>query len=247
MLKKEQLLYYAVVYHGAYQKIKRAIERNEKWMELKYQEKYISIFDKEYPNQLKELTNPPWILFYRGDLSLLECSSVAIIGSRLYSEYGKAICEHLSENLARRQCIVSGLARGIDAIAHQTAIEYCGKTIAIIGCGLDVIYPKENEWIYQEIGKNHLLLSEYPNGVMPLALHFPHRNRLIAALAHTIIVIEARVKSGTMLTINEALELNKDIYCVPHRLLESSGEGCNRLIQEGAQIITNLDDLKHLM
>ena len=138
--------------------------------------------------------------------------------------------------------IISGLAKGIDAIAHKTCLENDGNTIAVIGSGLNYIYPKENYYLYKEIGKNGLIISEYPDFVKPIAFHYPSRNRIIAGICDSILVTEAKNKSGTMITVKYGLDCGKDIFAVPSEACLDSG--CNKLIKEGAQLVETIDDLK---
>lgn len=241
---REQILAYALKYQGEYGKIKKAIENHEKYNEVHYDGNYITILDEGYPKVLFDLEQPPFILFYRGDLSLLNLGSLGVVGSRLCSSYGIEMCERIVAK-SSSPCIVSGLAKGIDAYAHQFALFHHKHTIAVIGCGLDVTYPKENESLYQKLN-NELILSEYPNGTPPLAYHFPWRNRLLAALSECVVVVEASVRSGTMLTVNEALNLNRDVFVVPYRYDDINGKGCNLLIQQGANILINEEDISEL-
>lgn len=238
---REQILYYAIKYQGEWQKITEAIGNCEPWTKIAYDHPYITIVDEAYPKSLKRLRYAPWILFYEGDLSLLSHDQVAIVGARKCDEYGVMMCKHVCALLKQSCVIVSGLAKGIDAIAHREALHH--KTIAVIGCGIDVCYPKENSWLYQQIRKHHLLLSEYPAGVKPLAYHFPWRNRIIAGLSKAVVVIQARKRSGTLLTVNEALDLNIPIYCIPHTFDDPCGSGCNLLISQGANILVDDEDI----
>lgn len=238
---REKILAYALRYQGEYYAMKKAIEKNEPVNKINYNGNYITILDDEYPKSLLELKHPPYILFYEGNLDLLDKRGVSVIGSRLCSDYGAKMTSKIVRKIAIKNVIISGLAKGIDAYAHKEAINL--NTIAIVGCGLDICYPKENFDLYQLIKKKHLILSEYPYGTKPLAHHFPWRNRLIAALSQSVVVIEAKKRSGTLFTVNEALELGKSIYCVPHEYDNVSGWGCNYLIQQGAQILVDENDL----
>ncbi|MGN1343193.1 MAG: DNA-processing protein DprA [Traorella sp.] len=233
---RKQILYYALIYKGEYQQMKKAIEKNENWEEIDYSGNYITILDELYPKILFELEYPPLILFYEGNLSLLEKNIICIIGSRKCSAYASQSCFDLISNLPKEDVIVSGLALGIDALAHQRAIQLGHKCIGVIGCGCNVVYPKHNKALYEEIKKNHLLISEYPNDVMPLAHHFPWRNRILACLGKKCYVVEAKSKSGTMVTANYALTLNREIIAFPYRYNDDFGRGCNELIEQGASI-----------
>ena len=243
-MKREQILYYALKYRGEYFKIKKAIENKEHWEVCIYRGKYVSITDEEYPTCLKELKEPPFILFYEGRVDLLKEPMSALIGSRKMSGYGKGLCEFVVEHLHKG--IVSGLASGVDGYCHFLGLLKGLPCIGVIGCGINVVYPKSNQLLYEQIKKVGLLISEYPNDVPPLAHHFPWRNRIIAALAKEVVVIEAKIKSGTMLTVNHALELGKEVYVLPHRIFDQMGEGCNFLLQQGANVLIIAEDIENL-
>ncbi|MEG2800172.1 MAG: DNA-processing protein DprA [Erysipelotrichaceae bacterium] len=241
---REQILYYAWKYQGNWNKIANAISKKEQWEIIQYDGNYITIVDEHYPNCLKELNYAPWILFYEGNLSYIQDELVSVVGSRIMSSYGEKMCSLIVNQLKKKYVIVSGLAKGIDACAHRNAMDH--KTIAVIGNGIDMTYPKENDCLYENIKKNHLLISEYPNGTLPLNYHFPWRNRIIAALGSSLIVVEAKLKSGTMLSVNEAITLDKPIYVVPYRYDDISGKGCNLLISQGANILIDEMDLENI-
>lgn len=242
---RERILYYAVKYQGDWNKIAQAIAQNEKWEHLTYPCLYTTIVDKDYPSKLRHLQYAPWILFYEGNLSLCEKDSCAIIGSRNTSQDSYSICRDMTTILSKRYTIVSGLAKGIDGCAHESALH--ASTIGVIGCGLDIVYPKQHKYLYNQMKQHHLIVSEYPLGVKPLAHHFPWRNRILAALSLFVVVIEARYKSGTMLTVNEALTLGIPIYCVPQPFLYEQGKGCNLLISQGAEMLVDMEDVKCLL
>lgn len=235
------LISLAIKYQGDYFKIEKAIKNNEKINNKIPIQKAITILDKQYPKQLLDLEFPPFVLFYKGDINLLNNDLIAVIGARNYSEYGKSCTIDIVEKLSKHYVIVSGLAKGIDSIAHR----YASKTIAVLGNGLNYYYPYENKNLYQHLQENQLVISEYPLNVKPRKYHFPFRNRIIAALCKSIIVTEASYKSGTMLTVNEGLTLNRDIYAVPFAYNETVNCGTNILIQQGANILTkeNINDL----
>lgn len=238
---REQILYYAIKYQGEWQRITKAIAEHEPWESVSYEHPYVTIVDENYPASLKRLRYAPWILFYEGDLSLAHKQAVAIVGSRLCDAYGEQMCRHITAMLKEKCVIVSGLAKGIDAIAHREALHH--HTIGVIGCGVDVRYPKDNAWLYEQLSKLHLILSEYPLGVKPLAHHFPWRNRIIAGLSATVVVVQAKKRSGTLLTVNEALDLDIPVYCVPHTFQDPNGAGCNLLISQGANILLDDEDI----
>lgn len=203
----------------------------------------ISILDKEYPLALKEIYNPPVLLFYQGNLDLLEKPKIAVVGARKASTVSVKSVQKIIQELNNRFVIVSGLARGIDTSAHISSIKNGGATIAIIGCGLDVYYPKENQKLQDYLAKKHLVLSEYEAGSQPLKYHFPERNRIIAGLCQGLIVCEARIRSGSLITCERALEEGRDVFAIPGNILDGVSDGCHHLIQEGAKCITSGSDV----
>ncbi|MEG1299549.1 MAG: DNA-processing protein DprA [Erysipelotrichaceae bacterium] len=241
-MEREQLLYYAVKNGGEFGAISKDVESNAPWEKIDYKGNYITVLDGIYPNKLRALKHAPWVLFYEGDLSFLKDASCGVIGSRICTDYSIKACIDIATFLSENKIVVvSGLAKGMDTVAHNYAIKY--KTIAVIGCGVDICYPKENMSLYNEIKKNHLLLSEYPNGVKPESFHFPQRNRIVAALSDKMVVVEARIKSGTMITVRETQKLRKEIFCIPHSLGSITGGGCNELIKNGATCLVDLAEL----
>lgn len=241
---RNRILFYALKYNGDYNKIKQALIKNEPYKLIKSDADFIVLRDDNYPKKLLQLKNPPFILFYKGDIKLLNKASIGIVGSRNISAYGSKYTRIVSEILAERYIIVSGLAKGVDREAHLSALKK-GHTIAVLGSGINYIYPKSNSDLYQKLLKNNLIISEYPNFVAPKPYFFPFRNRIIAALSKSIVVTQATMRSGTLLTVNEALELNKDIYVLPYPIDCLNGSGCNYLIQQGANVIL-IDDLNDL-
>lgn len=243
------LLYFSLKYHGDYQLILQAIRQKEKvvkeklqTIEEKIQSKYVTIIDKDYPEMLKHINNPPWVLYYYGDLSLLNKKTLAIIGARKNTSYGKKMCQKIIRECKDYNCnVISGLAMGIDAIAHQSAFEFQLSTIAVLGSGIDYCYPKSNIDLYNRIKAHGLLISEYPNLTKPQKQFFLVRNRLIAALSEQVVVIEASCQSGTMNTVTYALEFGKDVGCVPN--LATLNSGCNQLIKQGAKLIESASDI----
>ena len=244
------LLYFSLKYQGDYHQIYQAIQKKEKVSleELNDIEKeikcsYITIIDSQYPENFKQIPNPPWVLYYYGDIKILNhYPKLALIGTRKNSDYGRQMCEQLVKESAVYDCvIISGLAQGIDGIAHQNALKFKIPTIAILGSGIDYCYPKQNYLLYKEIKDKGLLISEYPNQVKPQRNYFLIRNRLIAALCDQIVVVESNYHSGTMNTITYALEYGKDIGCVP--ALANLKSGCNYLIKQGAKLIENAKDI----
>lgn len=205
----------------------------------------ISFFDKEYPVALKEIYQPPWALFAKGDLSLLEKKpKLAVVGSRQATQYGKNAIRLIFPGLIEKGVlIVSGLAKGIDALAHEYAIKNGGKTIAVIAGGLYHIYPKENKDLALEMMKTQLILSEYPPDTKPLKWHFPARNRIISGLSNGTFIIEAKRKSGSLITANYAVNEGRDVFSLPGSILNPFSIGTNELIQQGAKLVMRAEDI----
>ncbi|CAM3247621.1 DNA-processing protein DprA [Vagococcus fessus] len=225
----------------SYQQI---VEHPVTWSDYYKRTPFLFILDNDYPDYLKEIYNPPIGLFYRGNIGLLQTSCIAVVGSRTASFYGRDVIKEIVPGLVRKGLtIVSGLASGIDTAAHQETIYNKGKTIGIIGCGLDRIYPKEGKHLQNYMAKNHLVLSEYPEGTPPLPYHFPERNRLIAGLSLGTCVIEAKVRSGSLITASLSLEMGREVFAVPGSILGLESIGCLKLIQEGAKCVTCSTDI----
>lgn len=199
----------------------------------------LSICDDAYPLELKEIYNPPVLLFYQGNLDLLQEAKLGVVGSRKASPTGTAAVGKIVQELGNRFVIVSGLARGIDTSAHVAALKNGGQTIAVIGCGLDQVYPRENAALQAYIGDHHLVLSEYEAGQAPLKFHFPDRNRIIAGLSRGIVVAEAKLRSGSLITCERALEEGRDVFAIPGSILDKQSEGCHHLIRQGAKCISS--------
>lgn len=205
----------------------------------------INIFDKEYPKILAEICDPPISLFIKGNKNILNNFNVAIIGCRECSNYGAKIAKNFAYNLVKYDInIVSGLAKGIDSYSHIGSIEGKGKTIAVLGNGLDTIYPKENYKLAEDILQNNgAIISEYPCGTKPNKINFPARNRIVSGMSKKIVVIEAKEKSGTLITVDFALEQGKDVYVVPGNIDSENSIGTNELIKQGAMITTTYKDI----
>ena len=219
---EEQLLYYAIKYQGNFNQIYKAVTRNEPINKNELAKmkdaltcSYTTILSKDYPTRLKEIDSPPFVLFYYGDISLCNRDCISMVGMRACSDYGRKMALSISFNL--------------------------GKTIAVLGSGIDYCYPKENLSLYQLLKEEHLVISEYPGAMIPKKECFPIRNRIVAGLGEKLIVVEAKQRSGTMITVNFSLNQGKDIYCVPNRIGEY--DGCNRLISQGADILVDVEDL----
>lgn len=198
----------------------------------------LSIFDKDYPEELKNTYNAPVLLFYQGNLELLAKPKLAVVGARTASETGTKSVHKIIKELNNQFVIVSGLARGIDTTAHIASLKNGGASIAIIGTGLDITYPKENAALQEYMGKNQLILTEYEPGEQPLKFHFPERNRIIAGLSQGVIVAEAKMRSGSLITCERALEEGRDIFAIPGNIIDGKSDGCHHLIKEGAKCIT---------
>lgn len=221
----------------------KLLEKYEKYI-LKNDIKIINISDDNYPVKLKNIYAPPITIFAKGDISLLNSKSIAIVGSREPSKYGIYVAEKFSKELSKEGItIVSGLARGIDTFAHVGALSSFGKTIAVLGSGIDVVYPKENAKYYREISEKGLIISEYIVGTAPESKNFPQRNRIISGLSDGVLVVEARKNSGTMITTDFALEQGKELYVIPGNITSNLSAGTNNLIKEGAKLVTDVYEI----
>lgn len=245
------LAYLSIKYNGNWDNIYDAIKRKEDIVEDEVNKaidsvhaKFITIIDEDYPKILNSVFKPPLVLFYYGDLSLISdiYHCISVVGSRKSSMYGELMTRQFVKELSSNKIIVSGLAKGIDSIAHQSSIDNGGKTVAILGSGIDYCYPKENKSLYDKIKEEHLLISEYPGETPPDKAQFPFRNRLIAGLSEITLVTEANdYKSGTLVTVRYALMFGRDVMCIPYHANEKSM--CNRLIKEGACLVETPQDV----
>ncbi len=205
----------------------------------------VTIFDEDYPIMLKEITLPPHILYCRGSINNIDNLSIAVVGSRKATSYGKWAAEKFTRELSELGVnIVSGLAAGIDAVSHKTALKSGAKTIGVIGCGIDVVYPKINEQLYNEIAeRDGAVITEYPFGMQPMPNNFHDRNRIISGLSHGVLVIEAQERSGTLITAGHAADQGREIFAVPGNIDSIYSKGTNALIRDGAKITTTLNDI----
>ncbi|MGB9357514.1 MAG: DNA-processing protein DprA [Acidimicrobiia bacterium] len=204
----------------------------------------LTLADKAYPALLRQTAQPPPVLFVRGRTELLCSPSVAIVGSRAATSYGRRVSFHLARELANHSlCVVSGLALGIDAEAHAGCLAGGGDTIGVLGCGLDVVYPGRNRSLYAAIAERGLLVSEYPLGTRPEPFRFPARNRIIAGLSSGVVVVEASRKSGSLITVQYGLEEGREIFCVPGQIDSVKSSGTHWLLQQGASLIVGADDI----
>lgn len=211
----------------------------------------ITIEDEAYPKLLKQIYDPPFILYYRGNLEAFNGFQIAVVGARKYSAYGRQVAEKLVKELALNNLtIVSGLALGIDALSHSAAMDAGGKTIAVLGTGVDrqSVYPSQNRYLADKIqAEGGLVLSEYYIGAMPLKHHFPQRNRIISGLSSATLVIEAGEKSGALITAFHAIEQNREVFAVPGSIYSGYSEGTNKLISMGAKLTTSSKDIIETM
>jgi DNA processing protein len=204
----------------------------------------LTYWDEKYPEQLKKIYDPPAFLFFKGDLECFQKPAVAIVGTRVPSSYGKMITEQFSRELVQHDfVIISGFARGIDTHAHKTALKNGGKTIAVLGNGLDQVYPPENKSMLPAIYENGAVISEYPMGTKPEAGNFPKRNRIISGLSDGILLTEAGAKSGALITAFYGLDQNREIFSVPGAITSGKSAGTNRLIKEGAKLVQSTMDI----
>ncbi|MCX5863767.1 MAG: DNA-processing protein DprA [Deltaproteobacteria bacterium] len=200
--------------------------------------------DPLFPPLLKEISDPPVILYVLGSPQLLSAPGIAMVGARAASSYGLQVAERLATELSRHDLVItSGLALGIDTAAHRGALAAGGKTIAVMGCGLDIIYPSQNKKTHEQIIAHGAIISESPLGTQPEAFRFPARNRIISGLSLGVVVVEAAHRSGTLITAHQALEQGRDVFAIPGRIDSPKSEGCHRLIQEGAKLVHSAADI----
>lgn len=237
------------IFHFAFSEIEKEdkLSRNIS-MELNKLDKsgisFIYYGHKLFPKKLYDLYDNPYCLFVKGNLPDPQKPLVAMIGARDCSNYGKEMALKTAEKLARNGIqVISGLARGIDAFSQKGAIKGGGSVFGVAGCGIDICYPRENIELFMETIRAGGMISEYPPGTRPAAWRFPHRNRIISGLSDKIIIMEAKEKSGSLITVEHALEQGRDVFAVPGRLTDPLSTGCNRLIREGAQVFTEITDL----
>ncbi len=200
--------------------------------------------EDRYPKWLKEIAQPPPVLYVRGTLSLEDEWAVAIVGTRRMSSYGRQVAESLAAFLAANHVtVVSGMARGVDSVAHDNAIKGGGRTLAVLGCGVDIIYPPEHSRLAERIMANGALLSDYAPGTPPDSVNFPPRNRIISGLSQVVVVVEAGDTSGALITAKFAAEQGRDVFAVPGNILAPQSQGTNRLIEQGARPLVKLQDV----
>ena len=237
---------------GAHAEVARAIVSFDQWQTVESELNKIARAgvclvtrtDPEYPVNLTHLHDPPPFLYLRGSFVLEDRIAIAIVGSRFASSYGKGVARDLAQGLAEKGVtIVSGLARGIDAEAHRAALAVGGRTIAVLGSGLDIIYPSEHRALAAEIPAHGAVVSEFSLGSKPDAVHFPYRNRVISGLTLGTVVVEAAENSGSLITARCALEQNREVFAVPGLITTSRSRGPHRLIKDGAKLVEGIDDI----
>jgi len=210
----------------------------------KYCVKVITVKDNLYPINLKEIYLPPPILYFKGNIMDRDNNSIAVVGSRKATYYGKIVTEKFSKNLASvGLTIVSGLARGVDTLAHKGALSIKGRTIAVLGCGIDNIYPPENRKLAKEIEESGAILTEFPFFTLPEKQNFPRRNRIISGLSLGTLVVEAAERSGALITADFALEQGREVFAIPGNITSSLSKGTHNLIKQGAKLVNNYKDI----
>jgi DNA processing protein len=210
----------------------------------RYRVRVVTCEDPDYPPRLREIYDYPPVLYVRGGLPTEDEPCLAIVGTRRPTIYGRQVTEEIVADLAGSKItIISGLARGIDSVAHRAALEAGGKTVAVFGSGLDIVYPRENAKLAQAIMEHGALVSEYPLGVRPKAENFPLRNRIMSGLSLGVLVVEAGERSGALITAHQAVEQNREVFAIPGSILSPASQGTNRLIQEGAKLVRNYTDI----
>lgn len=209
---------------------------------------YVVFGETEYPNKLKYIPDPPFGLFVKGRLPQETMPSVAMIGARACSEYGKAVAREFAQKLAGYGVqIISGMARGIDSVSQTACVQAGGKTYAVLGSGVDICYPEELYTLYSDMLQTGGVISSYAPGTPPVSANFPPRNRIISGLSDVILVVEARKKSGTLITVDMALEQGKEVGIIPGRITDSLSQGCHELLKQGATVIVDVEQLLELL
>ncbi len=205
----------------------------------------LTFYDREYPRQILNIPDPPPVLFVAGNHNLLKkMPSISVVGTRQCSSQAHNKMNHILLPLIKDGwVIVSGLANGIDTLAHRIAIEQKGETIGVLAFGFEHCYPKQNRMLMKEMARHHLLLSEYPPHIPPQKWHFPERNRIISGLSYGTLVVEAKERSGSLITADQALEQGREVYALPDSIFHSSSKGCHQLIQMGAKLVQNTYDI----
>jgi DNA processing protein len=203
----------------------------------------VTLLSPDYPGLLRQIPDPPPFLYLKGELSCSE-TAIAIVGSRRASGYGISTTEKMARGLARHGItIVSGMARGVDTAAHRATLAEGGRSIGVLGCGIDLVYPPENRKLFEEMSSKGALVSEFSMGTQPLAENFPRRNRIISGLCRGVLVVEAAEGSGSLITAQCALEQGRDVFAIPGNIHSSTSRGANRLIRDGAKLVESIEDI----
>jgi len=230
--------------HNIKRKVDHAFANHQLSLIEKHKIKLITYWDKEYPAILRKIYDPPVLLYVKGSLWEDGENGIGVVGTRTASQYGRWVAERFGEDLARvGVTVVSGMARGIDSCAHRGAIKGGGKTVAVLGCGLDIIYPPENQKLYEQIAENGAVISEFPIGTEPVSAYFPRRNRIISGLSLGTVVVEAGGKSGALITAYMALDQGREVFAVPGSIRSFRSKGTHKLIKEGAKLVENVEDI----
>lgn len=204
----------------------------------------VTLMDEDYPPRLREIHDPPALLYLKGELTAADQLAVSIVGSRKISPYGKWITEKISRDLVRHGVtIVSGMARGVDSAAHWGAVAGAGRTLAVLGCGVDIVYPPENRHLFSKIVEQGAVLSEFSMGSPPEGGHFPKRNRIISGLSIGVVVVQAGPKSGSLITARYALDQGRDVFAIPGNVGAEGSKGTNQLIKDGAKLVESSEDI----
>lgn len=204
----------------------------------------LTCFDDRYPALLKQIYDPPMLLFARGDLGLLQGPSVAVVGTRRPSAYGNAVAERFARELSESGLVItSGMARGIDTTAHRATLAAAGKTVAVLGCGVDVVYPAENKQLAAQIARHGLLLSEYPLRTPGYPQNFPVRNRIVSGISHGVLIVEGAQYSGSAITARLALDQGREVFAIPGNITSKQSWGPNLLIRQGARLVQEPSDI----
>ena len=215
---------------------------------MREQERYIRRTDEEFPEKLRQIKNPPEGIYVRGQLPAEDKPTVAIIGARRCSTYGREMAEWFAGELAAAGVqVVSGMAAGVDGIAQRASLRAGGRSFGVLGCGTDICYPTDNRDLYETLQKCGGILSEYAPGTPPDAFHFPMRNRIISGISDAVLVVEAKERSGTLITVDFALEQGREVFVLPGRITDSLSAGCNRLLRQGAGIALSPKDIMEEM
>ena len=221
----------------------RAIHEDLKTLE-KLEARVVTRWDDEYPSNLKDIYDPPALLFVRGEITPEDVRAVAVVGTRNPTRYGLEVAEDLSQHLVRAGVtLISGLARGIDTACHEAVLRVGGRTVGVLGCGLDVVYPRENKRLIEEMARSGAVMTEFRPGVRPLATNFYRRNRVVSGLSKGVVVIQAGAKSGSLITANHALDQNRDVFAVPGAITNAYSKGPHSLLKQGAAVVESADDI----